>query len=146
MPTVPSPDEALNAVRRSADRQLSLLLVLHFPAAIGLAVLHGTWVAAVLVAGVVSGGAYFLAQRAPGAFSTRAFIALGFAAYGALFVHQTHGLIEMHFYFFASLAFLLVYRDWRLIVVAAATIGVQHVAFTLLQDCLLYTSPSPRDS
>ncbi len=58
---------------------LSLLLVLHVPAAFGLAALHGTWIAAVLVAAAVSGGAYLLAQRAPGAFSTRAFIALSFA-------------------------------------------------------------------
>lgn len=47
-------------------------------------------------------------MTAPGAFSTRALIALGFPLYGALFVHETQGLIEMHFSFLASLAFLLV--------------------------------------
>lgn len=108
MSSVPTPTDQLLAVRRSADRTLGWLRALHFPAAFGLAVLHGTWVAAAVVAAAVSGGAYVLAQRAPGAFSTRAFIALGFAAYGALFVDQTHGLVEMHFSFFASLAFLLV--------------------------------------
>ena len=41
-------------------------------------------------------------------------------AYSALFISQSHGLIEMHFHFFGALAFLLVYRDWRVIVVAAA--------------------------
>ena len=108
--------------------------MLHLPAAFGLAVLHGTWIAAFLVGGGVSGGAYLLARRAPGAFSTRAFIALGFAAYGALLVDQAHGLIEMHFYFFASLAFLLVYRDWRVILVAAGAIAVHHLGFMVLQQ------------
>ncbi|MDA0181571.1 methyl-accepting chemotaxis protein [Solirubrobacter phytolaccae] len=134
METVPTPDEQLTDVRRSADRLLSLLLVLHFPAAVGLAALHGTWVVSVLVAGLVSGGAYLIAQRAPGAFSTRVFIALSFPAYGALFVSQTHGLIEMHFYFFASLAFLLVYRDWRIVLVAAGGIAVHHLGFMVLQN------------
>ena len=151
MTLVPSADAQLLEVRRSADRMLSLLLLFHVPAAIGLAALHGTWIAAVLVAGVVSGGAYLLAQRAPGAFSTRAFIALGFPAYGALFVHQAHGLIEMHFYFFASLAFLLVYRDWRVILIAAGGIAVHHLGFMVLQDAgapvwvMPHDHLSPRD-
>jgi methyl-accepting chemotaxis protein len=134
MSAVPAPEAQLLSVRRDADRLLSLLLVLHLPAALGLAALHGTWLAAILVGGGVSAGAYFLAQRAPGAFSTRLFIAFGLIAYGALFVHQSHGLIEMHFHFFGALAFLLVYRDWRVVVAAAGLIAVHHLAFMVLQD------------
>ena len=48
--------------------------------------------------------------------------------------HQSHGLIEMHFHFFGALAFLLVYRDWRVIVAAAAFVAVHHLAFMVLQD------------
>ena len=59
MTAVPSPEAQLLEVRRDADRLLSLLLVLHLPAAFGLAVLHGTWLAAILVGGGVSAGAYF---------------------------------------------------------------------------------------
>ena len=99
---------------------LSLLLVLHLPAAFGLAAAARHLARRVLVGGGVSAGAYLLAQRSPGAFSTRVFIALGLVDYSALFVSQSHGLIEMHFHFFGALAFLLVYRDWRVIVVAAA--------------------------
>jgi methyl-accepting chemotaxis protein len=131
--TVPTPRQQLATVRCDADRTLSLLLLLHFPAAVALAVLHGTWIAALLLGGGVSGGAYLLARRAPGAFSTRVLIALGFVAYGALLVDEAHGLIEVHFYFFAALAFLLVYRDWRLTVVAAGAIAVHHLGFTVLQ-------------
>ena len=89
MSAVPSPEAQLLSVRRDADRLLSLLLVLHLPAALGLAALHGTWLAAILVGGGVSGGAYFLAQRAPGAFSTRLFMALGLMSYSALFISQS---------------------------------------------------------
>ena len=40
-----------------------------FVAALALAVLHGTWIAALLVGGGISAGAYLMAQRAPGAFA-----------------------------------------------------------------------------
>jgi methyl-accepting chemotaxis protein len=133
MTTVPTPEEQLLEVRKSADRMLALLLVLHLPAAFGLAVLHGTWLAALLVGGGISAGAYLLSKTAPGAFSTRVFIGVGLVAYSALFVHQTQGLIEVHFHFFGALAFLLVYRDWRVIVIAAAVIAVHHLTFMVLQ-------------
>jgi methyl-accepting chemotaxis protein len=134
MTSVPSPADQLLEVRRKADRLLGLLLVLHFPAALGLAAVHGTWLAALLIGGGVSAGAYVLAQRAPGALATRVFIALGLITYSALFISQSHGLIEMHFHIFGALAFLLVYRDWRMIVAAAAFAAVHHVAFMVLQD------------
>jgi methyl-accepting chemotaxis protein len=134
MTSVPSPEDQLLEVRRGADRLLSLLLVLHFPAALGLAALHGTWLAAIVVGGGVSAGAYVLAQRAPGAFVTRVFIALGLMAYAALFISQSHGMIEMHFHIFGALAFLLVYRDWRVIVIAAAFVAVHHLGFMVLQN------------
>jgi methyl-accepting chemotaxis protein len=134
MTTVPSPAEQLLNVRREADRLLSLLLVLHLPAALGLAALHGTWIAAIVVGGTISVGAFVLATRAPGAWLTRAFIALGLIGYSSLFVHESHGLIEMHFHFFGALAFLLVYRDWRVIVLAAGAIAVQHLGFAFLQQ------------
>ena len=63
---------------------------------------------------------YLLAQRAPGRVLARARSSrLGLMAYSALFISQSHGLIEMHFHIFGALAFLLVYRDWRVIVLAA---------------------------
>ena len=134
MTAVPSPDEQLlrsAAMRTGCSASCSSST---FPAALGLAVLHGTWLAAILVGGGVSAGAYFLAQRAPGAFSTRAVHRLRPDGVLGAVHHQSDGLIEMHFHFFGALAFLLVYRDWRVIVVAAAAIAVHHLAFMVLQD------------
>ncbi len=112
---------------------LAILLAAHLPVALGLAVLHGTYAAALIVGGAVSGGAWLLARRAPGQFGTRAFIAVGFMAYSALMISQTHGMIELHFHIFGALAFLLVYRDWRVIVLAAGVVAVHHLAFDVLQ-------------
>jgi hypothetical protein len=49
---------------------------------------------------------------APGRRSTRMVNASVFMAFSALLIHQTHGMIEMHFAIFGLLAFLLFYRDW----------------------------------
>ena len=65
---------------------------------------------------------------------TRAFIAVGLMAYSALFISETHGMIEMHFHIFGALAFLLVYRDWRVLLVGAAAAAVHHLTFDLLQS------------
>ncbi len=129
----PTPEEQLLEVRSNADRMLALLLVCHLPAALGLAALHGTWVAAILVGGIASGGAYLLAASTPGAFSTRVFITFAFAAYSALFIDQTHGLIEMHFHIFGWLAFLLIYRDWRPVVIGGVLVALHHLGFDFLQ-------------
>jgi methyl-accepting chemotaxis protein len=130
----PSPHARLIAVRADADRKLATLLALHFPAALALAALHGTWLAALVVGGSVSGAAWVLSRRDGGALVTRCFIAAGFMIYSALMISQTHGLIEMHFHIFGALAFLLVYRDWRVIVLASAVAAVHHVGFEVLQS------------
>jgi len=49
-----------------------------------------------------------------------------FMMFSAVFIDQYHGLIEMHFSVFVLLAFLLFYRDWRPVCVAAAAIAVHH--------------------
>ena len=61
------------------------------------------------------------------------FIAFAFASFSALFIDQSHGLVEMHFHIFGWLAFLLIYRDWRVIVVGSAFVALHHLGFDFLQ-------------
>ncbi len=46
---------------------------------------------------------------------------------GALLIHLTGGRIETHFHVFGSLAFLAVYRDWRVLITASAIVAVDHL-------------------
>jgi methyl-accepting chemotaxis protein len=50
-----------------------------------------------------------------------------------LHIHLARGAIELHFGVFVLSSFLLVYRDWRPIVAAGATIAVHHLLFNQLQ-------------
>ena len=124
---------ALLEVRKRADRTMSLLLLAHLPVALALAAIHGTWLLAIVVGGLASFGPLVLASRRPGALVTRLVVAVAFMTYSVLFIQQTHGAVELHFHIFAVLAFLVVYRDWRVPVAAAAFIAVHHVLFDQIQ-------------
>jgi len=74
-----------------------------------------------------------LMVTAPGRRITRITVGIATMVFSALLIHQAHGMIEMHFAIFVLLAFLLYYRDWLPIVMAAAVIAVHHLAFNYLQ-------------
>lgn len=76
---------------------------------------------------------YAIYRMAPGSLASRIAVACAFMVFSALLIQQTRGMIESHFGIFVLLAFLLYYRDWRPIVVAAAVIAVHHLAFNYMQ-------------
>lgn len=117
----------------AADRLLGWLLLAHFPLALALAAWRGTWTSAVVAGGLTSAIAWGASRLAPGRPLTRFAVGVAFMCYSALLIHQSGGMIEMHFHVFASLAFLLTYRDWRVPVVAAIAIAVHHALFNALQ-------------
>ncbi len=119
--------------RKRADRVLSSLIALHFPLAILLAQVYGMWTLAIVVGGAISITTLVVCYRWPGTLFSRLVVAAAFMAYSALLIQEAHGKLEIHFHVFAALAFLLLYRDWRPIVFAAALIAVQHLGFELLQ-------------
>ncbi|WP_039988465.1 hypothetical protein [Paraglaciecola arctica] len=53
-------------------------------------------------------------RTAPLAAITRHVSAMATMIFAALHIHQTNGLIEVHFEIFILLAFLIIYQDWRL--------------------------------
>ena len=123
----------LRASREEADRLFGRVLLLHVPVAVALAAWHDTWLTALVVSLIAAGGPWYLTKHRPGEAVTRFAVAIGFMTFSALFIHQSHGVIELHFHIFASLAFLLAYRDWRVPVAAGGYIAVHHIAFHLLQ-------------
>ena len=70
----------------------------------------------------------------PTARITRVAMAISFMIFAALHIHQAHGMLEMHFSIFVLLAFLLFYRDWLPILMAAGVIAVHHLAFNFMQE------------
>lgn len=63
--------------------------------------------------------------------------------FSATLIQTQMGRIEMHFHIFATLAFLLIYKDWLNVVVAAGVIAVHHVILTYLQLNQVEVAGSP---
>ena len=134
MPTQPPIQvHSLRAMRRTGDRIMTSLAWTLWIVSLGFASLYGTW----LVWAVFGTGLALIATALllliPGTKGSRIGIALVLMGFAALTVHQAHGAIEAHFAFFALLAFLLVYRDWRPILASAIAITIHHAAFCWLE-------------
>jgi hypothetical protein len=83
--------------------------------------------AAVFLGGAVTIVPVLLAFLRPGATFTRHVIAVGQMLMSALLIHLTGGRIETHFHVFGSLAILAFYRDWTVMISAAAVVFVDHL-------------------
>lgn len=99
-----------------------------------LATWHNTWLEAIFVGVPAVLVPYFVSKALPGQRISRIAFAASLMIFAGLHIHQTHGLIEMHFGIFALLAALLYYRDQFTVLAAAATIAVHHLVFNYLQE------------
>ena len=75
---------------------------------------------------------YFL-NSAPNAALTRHVCALAVMIFAALHIHQTYGLIEVHFEIFILMALLIVFQDWRIFITAISCIAIHHLSFYFMQ-------------
>jgi methyl-accepting chemotaxis protein len=123
----------LTRLRAVGDRLLLGVIGVLMLASLGLATWYGTWAEALAIGLPAAIIPAWLVSVSPGALVTRCSIAASLVIFTALQIHQTHGMIELHFGFFVLLAFLLFYRDWIPLLVAAGLTAVHHLAFDFLQ-------------
>jgi len=123
----------LRPYRVHADNIMLSALAVHLIVSIGVAAYTGTWGVSLVVAVPALLVPWLIVKSAPGTLVGRLAVAVALMIFAALTIQQTRGLIEAHFGIFVLLAFLLYYRDWRPILVAAVVIAVHHLAFNYLQ-------------
>jgi len=129
----PWEDQALLLIRVRGDQVMMCVCWLLWVASVCFAPVYGEWTICVTVGTPLALTATLLTWRLPGHLITRMTIAFLFMAFSGLLIDQAHGLIETHFSIFALLAFLLYYRDWRTLVVAALSIFTHHTIFCNLE-------------
>lgn len=105
--------------------------------ALALAGWHDTWTAALVIGLPAALVPTALLWLTPGSLLNRLANATALMVFSALIIHQSRGMIEIHFAIFVLLAFLLYYRDWLPLVTAAAVIAVHHLAFNWMQEANL---------
>jgi two-component system sensor histidine kinase/response regulator len=121
------------------DRLFGVLLMIEWSSAVIFALLlspfawagEASWVHVHVWTAIVLGGAIVslpvtLVLIRPGEAITRHAVASGQMLMSALLIHLTGGRIEAHFHIFGSLAFLALYRDWRVLVTASVIVAVDH--------------------
>lgn len=123
----------LKPIRAQVDRIMIITLGVLLTVSIGIGWFYNALLMSLLI-GIPAFIVPFLIWRAvPGSLLLRITIATALVVNVAIHIQASHGLIEMHFGVFAILAFLLAYRDWRVIVYAATLIAVHHVVLNFLQ-------------
>ena len=93
----------------------------------------GTWTEAIAVSLITLALPLYLIQTKPLHFLTRHSVAIAIQVMTALHIQQSQGLTEVHFEIFSVLAFLSIYKDWRVIATSVVTIAIHHVLFFYLQ-------------
>jgi methyl-accepting chemotaxis protein len=116
-----------------ADRIMLALLGVLALVAVGSSTYFGGLGAAIGYCAAIGAVAVGTWMAAPGSLASRLVLAVAAMGLVAVQIDIARGMTEFHFGVFAVLAILLVYRDWRPIVMGAATIAVHHIVFDRLQ-------------
>src|SRR5260221_3603749 len=138
--------DELAVLRETTSKTLLAVLWLQVPIAIAIGVMRGTdWmVPAALMAAMAL--AAMMSWRASGnGLSTRLIFAVALMGGVSVFVFQSAGhpwKTDVHVYYFAALACLVAYCDYRPIVVGTIAVALHHLALNFLLPAAVYPGGS----
>ena len=122
-----------HTVGKQADLLLLVLILASAMAAVAIGAVMSTAVLPAVVGGALAALALLSFALARGSLWTRFVLPLLLSATVALHIQVSLGMIEFHFGVFVTLALVMVYRDWRVVLACAAFFAVHHVLFDRLQ-------------
>ncbi|MDN8068991.1 MULTISPECIES: methyl-accepting chemotaxis protein [Burkholderia cepacia complex] len=132
-PRLADADDPVRTVARQADLTMYLTLVCSFLAALLISWHYDTTALAFAAGSVlllVGTATWFMCR---GTVLSCVLLTVCNAAMVALHIQLSGGATEFHFGVFVLLGLLLVYRDWRPVVLAAGVFAVHHLLFDRLQ-------------
>src|SRR3954468_75924 len=129
-----------DALCRRTDWMFAYLMVIQWVGAVAAAVfitprtwvgeasyLHPHFYLALIMGGTLCALPIWFALTQPGQLLTRMVVATSQVLFSCLLIDVTGGRIETHFHVFGSLAFLAVYRDWRVLLPATVIVAADHL-------------------
>lgn len=132
----------LHALRETASKALITLLWLHVPISAAVGLLRGTdWMVPVATMTGLAIVATWSWRTAGSELATRLIVAVALMGDVSLLVYQMSGhpwQPDMHMYFFAALAALVAYCDYRAILAGTVAVAVHHLALNFLLPAALY--------
>jgi methyl-accepting chemotaxis protein len=133
----------LTTLRDTISRWLVLFLWLHVPMAVAVSLAAGNgWFWPGALAAVIAAIATAAWALAPSSGSTRLTIAVAAIAMVSVILAAARGSnyqIDVHMYYFAMLAVLAAYCDWKVIIAAAALVAVHHLTLNFIAPALIFS-------
>ncbi|MEM1019279.1 MAG: methyl-accepting chemotaxis protein [Pseudomonadota bacterium] len=132
---------AFIALREKTARYLSIWLWVHIPLLAAFGYFTDRFMPALLVfSAVFSAVASWLTYKAPSAQITRNVIAAVFMLQVSALVFQMPPVwrIDAHMYYFAALAMLCVFTDWKAILVGTVVVALHHVSLNFLYPLAIF--------
>jgi PAS domain S-box-containing protein len=105
-------------VHKEADEMVRYFIYGFFFLGLGLSIFYSTYILAIVMGGISLGIYYAIKYFGQGTFWSRIVISLLLWNFALQFILQTHGMYEMHFFYFIVLTVLLFYEDWSVILPA----------------------------
>lgn len=116
-----------------ANKIFRIVIGVQWVAAVAIGASTGSLMMSIVLSSIIAAVPLLLIQTTPGEALTRHGVAVGTQALTALHIQLVLGFTEAHFEIFTLLAFLSIYRDWKVIVSAVVFIAVHHLSFYMMQ-------------
>jgi len=111
----------------------TLMIVLFFETLI-LSTIYNTYIEALVIGLPAVLISLYMLRSLPNEAITRHTVALAAMVFACLHIHQTNGMIEVHFELFILMAFLITFSDWKVFISAVSLIAVHHLSFYYFQS------------
>jgi methyl-accepting chemotaxis protein len=131
----------LDALRETASKTLIALLWLHVPVAAAIGMARGGWMLPTLFTVILAGAATASWKMTGNGLSTRLVTAVAVMGGVSVFTYQMAGhawQIDMHMYFFAALACLVAYCDYRAVIAGTVAVALHHLALNFLVPAAIF--------
>lgn len=119
---------------KGSDRLVLLILLAHLPFIYWLIPAgYGTHFQGAVPATLAILASWFAYKTLPGTLLSRSVMTVSLMLMSMILIMQQFGRLEMHFHIFVALAFVIIWRDYRMILLAALLIAVHHAVAVPLQ-------------
>jgi methyl-accepting chemotaxis protein len=132
----------LENVRETTSRTLLAVLWLHVPICIAIGMMRGAdWLLPAIFMAILAVAATMSWRMSGNGLSTRLIVAVALMGGVAMFLFQLSGhpwQMDMHMYFFAALACLVAYCDYRPILAGTVAVALHHLVLNFLLPAAVY--------
>jgi methyl-accepting chemotaxis protein len=132
----------LKQLRETTSRALLAVLWLHIPVCLAISMARGSdWMLPLLLTAAMAIAATMSWRTTGNELSTRLIIAVALMGDVSVFTYELAGhawQTDMHMYFFAALACLVSYCDYRPIIAGTAAVALHHLALNFILPAAVY--------